>query len=287
MKALKVLFSMILSVSVLITSACSELDVSTVTDESAVTGELSVHFIDVGQGDATYIKTATGENIVIDAGNKGKGDTVVEYLKTQNVNTIDVLISTHPDADHVGGLDEVVNSFPVKNVYAPKVSHTTQAYKDFLTAVKKQNVKIKTAKAGVELPLEGVKARFVGPTKEYSKSDLNNYSAVLHMTYKNNTFLFTGDAETRAEMDMLDANTLSKVDVLKVSHHGALEATNEEFLNVTRPSYGIISVGDNNRYGHPTSETLARLKKSGVKTYRTDELGTIVVTSDGTNILVK
>lgn len=274
-------------VSIILVFCLLLIPTSATVEVNAQASNLSVHFIDVGQGDATYIKTPSGQNILIDAGNKGKGDLVVAYLKKQKVKTIDVLISTHPDADHVGGLDEVVRAFHVKNVYAPRVSHTTQAYKDFLMAVKQKNLKIKTAKAGVELPLKDVKASFIAPVKTYSKSDLNNWSAVLKVTYKKNSFLFTGDAEERAEKDMIAANKLSKVDVLKVAHHGAKEATTPGFLTKTKPKYAIISVGSNNRYKHPTRETLSRLTKSGSKVYRTDKSGTIVVTSNGSKITIK
>ncbi|VEF46632.1 beta-lactamase domain-containing protein [Bacillus freudenreichii] len=252
---------------------------------SAASKNLDVHFINIGQGDAIYIKTPNGENIIIDAGNRAKGHDVVKYLKSQKVQTIDYLIATHPDADHIGGLDEVINSFKVKNVYAPKVSHTTKAYKDFLQAVKKKKLTIKTAKAGVKLPLKhkSVTAKFIGPVKSYSKSDLNNWSAVLHLKYNQNTFLFTGDAEQKAENDMIAKKYISKVDVLKVSHHGASNATTQSFLNKAKPKYAVISVGKNN-YKHPTTATLNRLKAAKAKVYRTDKDGTIKASSNGKTI---
>ena len=250
---------------------------------------LSVHIIDVGQGDATYIKTPKGDDILIDAGNKGKGDLVVAYLKKLKVDDIEVLISTHPDADHVGGLDEVINAFKVENVYAPKVSHTTQAYKDFLLAVKKKKLTIKTAKAGVDLPLadKSIKAKFVAPVKDYNKSDLNNWSAVLHVNYNKNNFLFMADAETLAEKDMLAMKQIGKVDVLKVGHHGAKESSTAKFLAIAKPTYSFISVGAKNQYKHPTVETLNRLKAIKTTVYRTDQKGSIIVTSDGTKISIK
>ncbi len=135
---------------------------------------MKVHYIDVGQGDSIYIKAPNGEDILIDGGNKGKGNAVVSYLKKQKVDDIEVLISTHPDADHIGGLDEVINASKVENVYAPKVGNNTQAYKDFLNAVKKKKLTIKTAQAGVKLPVKDVNAQIVGPTKTYANSDLND-----------------------------------------------------------------------------------------------------------------
>ena len=253
---------------------------------SAASKDLVVHFIDIGQGDAIYIKTPNGKNILIDAGNRAKGHDVVAYLKKQKVKTIDFMIATHPDADHIGGLDEVLDAFVVKNIYAPKVSHTTKAYKDFLKAVKREKVKIKTAKMGVTLPVgdKSIKMEFLAPVKSYAESDLNNWSAVLHLKHNKNTFLFTGDAETKSEKDMITKKVLSKVDVLKVSHHGAKGSTSESFLNVVKPKYAVISVGKGNRYNHPTKETLKRLKTAEAQLYRTDTQGTIKATSNGKTI---
>jgi competence protein ComEC len=256
---------------------------------SAATKDLVVHFIDVGQGDAIYIKTPNGKNILIDAGNKAKGHDVVAYLKKQKVKTIDFMIATHPDADHIGGLDEVLDAFVVKNVYAPKVSHTTKAYKDFLLAVKREKVKIKTAKMGVTLPVGDklIAMKFLAPVKSYANSDLNNWSAVLHLKYNKNTFLFTGDVETKSENDMIAKKVLSKVDVLKVSHHGSKTSTSEKFLNAVKPKYAVISAGKGNRYKHPTQETLKRLKNAKSQVYRTDTQGTVMATSNGKTIKFK
>jgi competence protein ComEC len=252
------------------------------------TKSLNIHYINIGQGDSIYIKTPAGEDILIDGGSKASGSKVVAYLKKQKVDDIEVLISTHPDADHVGGLDEVLAAFKVENVYAPKVQHTTQAFKDFLTAVKNEKLTIKTAKLDVLLPLKdkSIQAKFIGPVKDYNKTDLNNWSAVLQLTYNKNKFLFMGDAETQAEKDMLAKKLISKVDVLKVGHHGAKETTTNELLKVAKPTYSIISVGAKNAYKHPTNEVLARLKTINSKVYRTDQKGTIVVTSDGTKITI-
>ncbi|MED5072956.1 ComEC/Rec2 family competence protein [Anoxybacillus geothermalis] len=252
---------------------------------NAATKTLSVHFINVGQGDSIYIKAPNGEDILIDGGNKDGSD-VVAYLKKQKVKDIEFMIATHPDADHIGGLDEVLKAFPVKNVYAPKVSHTSQAYKDFLTAVKNKKLTIKTAQANVTLPIKRVTAKFVGPVKTYSKSDTNDWSAVLRLTYGKNTFLFTGDAEFKAESDMIKAKQPLKADVLKVGHHGAKTSTSTTFLNAVKPKYAVISVGKNS-YGHPTKEVLNRLKAAKVTVYRTDQKGTIVFTSNGSTLSVK
>lgn len=248
----------------------------------AAAKQMTVHFIDVGQGDSIYIKAPNGDDIVIDGGRNG--DKVVSYLKKQKVKDIEVLISTHPDADHMGGLDEILKAYKVKSVYAPKVSHTTKVYKDFLTAVKKEKVKIKTAKKGVTIPIKGVKAQFIAPVKSYSQSDLNDWSAVLRLTYGKKSFLFTGDAETKSEKDMINSKQTVKADVLKVGHHGAKNSTSSSFLKKVKPTYAVISVGKGNSYGHPTSTVLNRLKNSKVNVFRTDKQGSIVAKTDGKKI---
>ena len=254
--------------------------------EASAAASIKVHYIDVGQGDAIYIKMPSGEDVIIDGGNKGKGDAIVAYLKKQKVDDIEVLISTHPDADHIGGLDEILDAYRVENVYAPKVKHTTQAYKDFLQAVKREGKTIKTAQMGVSLPIKGVSAKFVGPVKSYSNSDLNNWSAVLHVTYKKNTFLFTGDAEHVSEKDMMAKKQTLRAEVLKVGHHGAKTSTSSTFLNVVKPKYAILSVGKNS-YGHPTSEVVTNLKRVKATTLRTDKNGTLIITGNGSSYTVK
>ncbi|ECL8005330.1 MBL fold metallo-hydrolase [Listeria innocua] len=251
----------------------------------AATPTIKVHFIDVGQGDAIYIKAPSGEDILIDAGNKGKGKIVVNYLKKLKVKDIEVMVASHPDADNIGGLPEVMNSIKVKSLYAPNSTNTTAAYKDFVNTAKKKKLSIKTAKAGVKLPIKGVNAQFVGPVKTYGKTDRNNWSAVLHLAYKKNTFLLTGDAQTKAETDMIKAKKTLRADVLKVSTQGSKTATSKAFVNVVKPKYAIISVGKNG-YGHPTSQTVTTLTKAKAKVYRTDRNKTIVVTGNGANYTI-
>ncbi|MCK6259553.1 MBL fold metallo-hydrolase [Fictibacillus sp. KIGAM418] len=254
------------------------------TPTTAATKTTSVHFIDVGQGDSSYIKTANGDDIIIDGGNKDGSD-VVAYLKKQKVKDIEVMVATHPDADHIGGLDEVLKAFKVKSVYAPKISHTTIAYKEFLTAVKKEGVKIKTASKGVKVSLKGVSATFVAPVKSYSKSDLNNWSAVLRLVHGKKSFLFTGDAEFKSETDMIASKQTLQSTVLKVGHHGAKTSTSSAFVKAVKPQYAVISVGARNNYGHPTKDVLNRLKSA--KIYRTDQKGSIVFTTNGSSMSVK
>lgn len=226
-----------------------------------------------------------GEDVLIDGGRQGQGDEVIAYLKKQKVDDIEIMIATHPDADYLGGLDEVLKAYRVESVYAPKVAHTTDAYANFLKAVKTEKLTIKTAKAGVKLPLKTGVAKFVGPTRDYGKSDLNNWSAVLHVTYNQNKFLFPGDAEKASKSDMVKAKQTLLADVIKVGHHGAKTSSNADFLKVVKPKYAVISVGKNS-YGHPTAEVLNRYKPYKAAIYRTDQKGNILFTSTGTKITV-
>ena len=254
---------------------------------TSAASNVKVHFINVGQGDSILIQTPN-ENVLIDGGGKGKGDEVVAYLKKQKVKTLNAVVSTHPDADHVGGLAYIIKNMKVKAVYAPKVSHTTQAYKDFLTAVKKKGLKIKAAKNGVKITTKAknTSLKFIAPVKSYSKSDLNNWSAVLLLKHNKKTFLFTGDAETKSESDMLAKKLIPTIDVLKVGHHGAKTSTSAALIKKAKPKYAVISVGKNG-YGHPTSTVVKRLKSAKTKTYRTDKSGNIIFTSTGTKLTVK
>lgn len=260
-------------------------EVNDVINNSIITengGVLEVYFLDVGQGDSIYIKTPFGDDILIDAGENSYGDDVVKYLNDLGVDDIEVMIATHPHSDHIGGLDVVLESYKVESVYAPEVGHTSKSFEDFVGAVNDEGLSIISATSGVEIPLMGVEAVFVGPVKEYD--DLNNASAVLHLTYGDNEFLFTGDAEEESEKDIIASDYNIEADVLKVGHHGSVSSSSKEFLDEVQPSYAIISVGVDNDYGHPHDEILEQFSIRKIEVLRTDLLGTIVVTSDGQNI---
>lgn len=252
--------------------------------EVSTTGNLSVYYFDVGQGDSILIRTNKGENVLIDGGNNDKGKQVIRYLQALHIDTLDAVIGTHPDADHIGGLDTVIDNMKVHAVYTPKVTHTTITYEDFVKAVKRKGLKLKEAKAGVSLGLSGADAVFVAPVKSYG-DDLNAWSAVVKVTYGENSFLFTGDAPVKSEKDMIATGQNIRANVLKVGHHGANTSTSQAFLSAVQPEYAVISAGKGNKYGHPTAEIIKRLQANGSKIYRTDELGTILSTSDGKNIM--
>lgn len=255
--------------------------------QQGTSGQLKAHFLDVGQGDSILIQLPNGQNMLIDAGTSEAGGSVVSYLKKQGINKINYLVATHPHADHVGGMIAVVQSLEVEKVYMPRVSHTTTTFENLLTTIKAKGLKINKAQAGVTIiNQDGIKAGFVAPCGS-GYDDLNNYSAVVKVEYGSTAFLFAGDTESASEQEMIASGANLKADVLKVGHHGSRSSTTQAFLSSVSPKYAVISCGAGNSYGHPHQETLDRLKKAGVQTYRTDTQGTVIITSDGKTLTIK
>lgn len=258
---------------------------SVVNSQVTTAGELQVHFIDVGQGSSQLLIGPTGKTMLIDAGDNSMESTVVGYLQQAGVKKIDILIGTHPDADHVGGLDKVIDHFDIGKIYMPKIQANTKTYESVLQSIKAKGLKVSTAKAGITLDWEpDIDAKMIAPVNTYE--DSNEMSAVLHLTYGKTSFLLTGDAEAESEADMLRSGADLQADVLLVGHHGSKTSTSQAFLNQVKPSYAVIQVGKDNKYGHPAEETLKRLSEKGIKIYRNDEQGNIIVTSDGSKIAV-
>ncbi|GBF35240.1 ComE-like protein [Desulfocucumis palustris] len=247
-------------------------------------GLLKVHFIDVGQADCILAQLPGGENMLVDAGNNDDGEKVVSYLREAGVNKIDFLVGTHPHEDHIGGLDTVINNFEIGKVYLPRVNHNTKTYRDLLAAIKARGLKVTTAAAGVEMfSSAGVDAAMLAPVNT-GYEELNDYSAVIKLTYKNVSFLLAGDAEETSEKEMLKAGFDVRADVLKVGHHGSRTSTSPAFLRAVAPRYAVISAGKDNDYGHPHQETLQRLEKANVKVFRTDRDGTLIFSTNGDKI---
>jgi competence protein ComEC len=255
---------------------------NTAIDKQKPIGNLKIHFIDVGQGDSILIQQGD-RFMLIDAGDNQYEQTVVNYLKQNNVSKLDYVIGTHPHADHIGGLDAVINAFDVEKIIMPGIIHTTKTFEDVIVAIKNKGLKITTPNAGDTYTLGNAKFTIVAPNSS-SYDNLNNYSVVLNLKHGSNSFLFTGDAEDVSENEILNKNYDIKADVLKVGHHGSNTSTSAEFLKAVNPKYAVIQVEKDNKYGHPHAEVIERLQQYNIEIYRNDLNGTIIANSDGKNI---
>lgn len=248
---------------------------------SDVSSDLVVSYLDVGQADAILVQN-NGEAMLIDAGNNEDGEILVEYFRKNGVSSFKYLVGTHPHEDHIGGLDDIINNFSIDTIYLPDVITTTKTFTEVLDAIENKNKTYEIPKIGEEFYLG--EARGVVIYTGNDDNDLNNSSIVLRLSFGNTSFLFTGDMEENLEKKILDKDI--QADVLKVGHHGSEFSTMDTFLKRVNPKYAIISVGKKNSYGHPHKIILDKLNKNNVETHRTDEEGTIVVTSDGKNIMI-
>ncbi|MCM1022622.1 MAG: MBL fold metallo-hydrolase [Prevotella sp.] len=259
--------------------------------------DLEIHYIDVGQGDCSLIKWE-GAAVLIDCGERENAGKVLGYLEEQGVEKLDIIIATHPHSDHIGALGDVISGIDAERVIAPKVSSdmtpTTKTYERFLNALRDKAMKLTAAKPGTVYTLAGRTSRsadkqppkleILAPVDDYD--DLNDYSVVVRLTYGNTAYLFTGDAESRAEKDILASGAEVGADVLKVGHHGSSTSTGEKFLEAVSPDVCVIQCGAGNSYGHPHAEILERIAAIGAKYFRNDINGTVKVYSDGEQIFV-
>jgi len=254
----------------------STLESTVVTKDS----KLSIHYFDVGQADSELIiatkEDGTKSVMMIDAGNNEDGNNLVKYIKALGIDRIDYLVGTHAHEDHIGGMAKIIKNFDIGTIYMPDVSTTTRTYENVLTETSKKGLGISTCNIGDTFSI-GSGICTVMNVRNEEQNDLNDTSICLHLVYGEKKFLFMGDASENMEKDVAWLG----VDVLKVGHHGSKTSTSEEFLNQIKPKVAIISAGKDNNYGHPNIETLERLESIGAEIYRTDEQGTILLTSDG------
>lgn len=246
--------------------------------------DIRVHYIDVGQGDCIFVELTGGKNMLIDAGNPENGSDIADYIRKLGVGKIDFVIGTHPHSDHIGGLSKVIYNFDIGNIYMPAVSHNTDLFYNLLKTIEDKGKSVEPAKSGkiIYLSDDGIKIEILAP-KVDKYDNMNNYSVVVKLTYLETSFLFTGDIEKQVENSLLKDNI--DCDVLKVPHHGSSTSSTKKFIKAVSPEYAVISCGKDNDYGHPHTETILNLTNTNI--LRTDELGTVVITSDGYKINVE
>ncbi|MCL2679739.1 MAG: MBL fold metallo-hydrolase [Dehalococcoidia bacterium] len=270
MNRLKTAFTFLLALWLLFLPAC---DFGVTTTPQSV--ELRVYFIDVGQGDAILIDFGETE-ILIDGGERNKG--VADFIRHYVDGKLEMVIATHPHADHIGGLMEVLQEYDVADIWWNGEDYNSQTYRNFMALVDAEGAGVHVAQSGDIMQLGELTLCIYNPG-QMSHRNPNDYSIVLSLQYGEIIFLFAGDAEKDAEADFL--TMLPDVDILKLGHHGSRTSSSADFLAMIRPEVAIYSAGLGNSYGHPHQETINALNAMGVRIYGTDTLGTIVAVTDG------
>lgn len=251
------------------------------SEEPQLAGDMTVHFLDVGQGLSILVQS-NGENLVYDGGDRGESSFVVSYLQQQGVTDIKYLISSHYDEDHVAGLVGCVNTFNVENVIGADYVQDTKIYQSFIDGVSEKGLEIQHPAVGTEYQFGTGKFTILSPASIGSND--NDNSVAIKLTNGENSFIFTGDAESGSEAAMCSSGIDLSCDVLVPGHHGSATATSNDFLMKTVPEFAVISCGTDNQYGHPEKDTMDKLQSMDIQVYRTDKQGTVIATSNGTEI---
>ena len=247
-----------------------------------LTGQLTVHFIDVGQADC-MLAIQGDHAMLIDAGNNDDADTVITYLKKQGVSRLDYLIATHPHEDHIGSVDNVIRTFNIGKVLMPDLSTRYKTYTDVIQAIDAKNLTVIHPNFGQVYQLGDASFKILSqPASEYFS--VNAASLILRISFGQNAFLLTGDAEVTEEEQLLSTDIDIHADVLKVGHHGSNSSTSVAFLEAVAPSAAVIEVSADNPYGYPDSDVLNDLVAAHAAIYRTDLAGDIIATSNGQTI---
>ena len=261
-------------------AASSQSDTNAPSATTQTSANVTIKFIDVGQGEAILIALSE-KTVLIDAGPTGSAPKIAQVLQELGRDKIDYLVATHPDEDHIGGMADVISNTQIGTIYAPNKTNNTATYRKFLTAIQNNNLQITLAEAGTIIDqTDSYKLEILWPKKDANFPETNDYSVIIKVTVGNKTFLFTGDAPTST---ILDSNP-GHIDVLKLSHHGSRTGTTEQLVRKLSPTYAVVSYALDNSYGHPMQSVLNALRKHSVEVWGTGANGTITITCDGTNI---
>lgn len=275
------LFKLILPLFIIILS----LFLYQTNDTSNYKNQMAIHYIDVGQGDCILIQV-NNKNLLIDSGPSSNRKNLLDYLENLNIKRLDYIIATHPHEDHIGNMDTLIRRYNIGSFYSPKIIHSSTTFENMISSLVDKNLKINILNKGVTgIDLgENTSVSVYSPLENLYSDNLNDYSPIIKITFLNNSFLFTADAEISTENTVLSQNENLKCDILKIGHHGSSTSTSPDFITAVNPSVAIISVGKNNSYGHPTPEIISLLNSLNIKTIRTDINGSIIAISDGSNI---
>jgi len=241
----------------------------------------NAYYLDVGQADAIVI-VCDNEAMMIDGGGSASSDYIYSFLKQNNIDHLKYIICTHPQEDHAGGLAGALNYATVEKAYCSTTDYDGEEFHNFTKYLEQQGVQLEVPDPGTEFRLGSAAGRIIGPVNK--NEDQNNSSLVVKIKYGETSYLFTGDEEEQEEMDLVKSGEDLSCTVLKVAHHGSDTSSTEAFLRAAAPTYAVISCGAFNSYGHPSDGTLDRLRENGIQLYRTDQQGTIVLSSSGYDV---
>lgn len=253
---------------------------------------LDIYVLDIGQGDSIFLRSPSGKTMLVDAGESYMYEDVDDFLQQQAVKKLDVVVGTHPHADHIGAMEQIIAHYKIGAYYMPDAQNQTRMFEKLLDALTEHNINVKQAVGGKTSTIgwdDAVEVRILSPLPDVEYDDLNDSSVILHVQYGNTSILLTGDAESFAEKAALKAlpENYFRSTVLKVGHHGSSSSSSGAFLDAVDPSIAVVSLGKDNDYGHPHKEVVAALEARDIPLYRTDTQGTIHITLDGEGYAVE